>query len=302
MHRTGYLLLVFILLISLSFRLVINYFIPITQQINLPLIFMGVANLVLVFIIIRRLVNFRVGLLTSLLYAISPWTAYLEISGSFYIFLLWWLLILTAILISISNKKIFFLAISIFILFSFIKNPPTIFSDVGLLNSVNTFQGETRNAGFGLLGRLVENRYIYFGEHLIFHILKQFTPATYFTNQSTMLGFSFTPPIFLGFIIPFVLALFMKIKNLSKNDIYKTAVIALLFLPSILHKDSPHLPSLVLASPIIFYMISCGIYEFVTNYKRPNHKFLFFLTIFLVTLQFLVTLIDIAVREPVRMQ
>ncbi|MBU0999832.1 hypothetical protein KKE78_00350, partial [Patescibacteria group bacterium] len=205
MNRIRYLFLVFILLISLSFRLYINYFILINPRLNLLIIFAGLTNLVLIFYIIYRLANYKVGLLAALLYAVSPWLAYLEIAANPYVILLTFLLFfyMGAQVFNIS-KKLFLmfviLAISIYI---YRFNQMTIFSDVGLINSVNSFRGEISQTIFASLGRIIENRYIYLSEHLVFNILKQFTPATYFTNQVSLLGFSNSPPIYLGFIIPF---------------------------------------------------------------------------------------------------
>lgn len=304
MNRTGYLLFVFILLISLSFRIIITYFIPINQQVNLLVIFMGLVNLILIFNITQRLTNYKVGLLTALLYAISPWLAYLEVAASPYIILLTFLLALYMGTQALNISKIFSLILTVLIIVIFIYrfNQITIFSNVGLINAVNSFRGETNQTVFAPLGKVIENRYIYLSEHLLFNILKQFTPATYFTNQARLLDFSFTPPIYLGFIIPFLFGFVKLIKSLTKNDIPKVIIVFLLILPSILSKDSPDLSRLVLISPIFFFVISSGLYEFILNYKRKVFRFLLLLTIFIVILQFFTTLSDIVIREPIRLQ
>ena len=305
MNRKGYLLLVFILLISLSFRLYINYFIPITQQINLLVIFMGLANLILIFYIIQRLANYKIGLLTTLLYAISPWAAYLEVAASPYIILLTFLLVLYVgtQALNVSKKFSLMLAILVIVFFIYRLNQITIFSDVGLINAVNSFRGETNQTIFVPLSKVIENRYIYFSEHLLFNVLKQFTPATYFTIQVRLLGFSFASPIYVGLLIPFLFGLVKSIRSVPRSSITEViAITALLMFPSILSKDSPDLSRLILISPVIFFVINSGISEFIINYKRKLFRFLLFFTLFMVILQFVTTISDIAVRESVRLQ
>lgn len=305
MSKTKYLLLAFLLLISLAFRFYINYFIPIKQPVNLLIIFIGLVNLILLFNIVQRSANVKVALLAALLYAISPWTAYLELVANPYIFLLALLMMLYMVTQKFNLSKNFFLTLVILIILIFIFwfNQITIFSDVGLVNTVNTYRGETSQTVFAPLGKIIENRYIYFSEHLLFNILKQFTLATYFTNQVQLLGFSFAPPVYLGFIIPFLFGLIKVIKLMPKNNIFEVVVLGIFLLfPSILSNESPDLSRLVLVSPIIFLTISSGIYGFMLNYKKSLSRFLLLLTIFLVVLQFFVTLSDIAIREPVRLQ
>lgn len=304
MNRTEYLFLFLVLLVSLAFRVYINYFIPINQYVNLLMIFMGLMNLILVFFTMRRLVNVKMGLLAALLYAISPWTAYLELAASPYIILLTLLLICFLINQIFSVNKKFFLPQIIFliIIFLFKFYQITVFSNPGLVNAVNSFRGETGQTIFAPVGRVIENRYIYLSEHLLFNCLKQFTPATYFTNQAQLLGFSFTPPIYLGFIIPFLFGFVQLIKSLTKNDIPKIIIIFLLILPSILSKTSPDLSRLIIVSPLIFFIISSGLYTFILNYRKGIFRLFLFLTLFLVVLQLFTTLSDIAIREPVRLK
>lgn len=304
MNKIKYLLLILILVTALSFRLYINYFIPVNQQINLLFILLGLLNLVLLFCIIQRLANYKIGLLAALLYAISPWTAYLELVSSPYIFLLSSILFLyLGIQIFNISKGIFLLliiAIGGFFLYRY--NQITVFSNIGLINDVNSFRGETNQTFLSPLGKIIENRYIYLSEHLTFNILKQFTPATYFTNQVRLLGFSNSSPIYLGFIIPFVSGLLISARLMPVNRISEIIAGTLFILPSILSKDSPDLSRLILISPIIFFVISISLYEFILNYRKKVFLFLLFLTVFMVVLQFLVTISDIAVREPVRLQ
>ncbi len=303
MKKTEYLLLVFILLISLSFRLIIFKFIPI-NQINLLIILMGLANLLLVFSIIRKLKNTVIGLMGALIYAISPWTAYLEVTASPYIILLTFLLVIYfgIKLFSMSNKIALILMALVIMIYTYSFNQIAIFSNIGLINTVNSFRGEINQTNFSSVGKFFENRYTYFSKHLIFNIMKQFTPATYFTNQKLLLGFSFSPPIYLGFIIPFLFGFVQLLRSITKNKIPEVIIGFFLILPSILSKDSPDLSRLVLVSPVFFYAISSGLYQFILNFKKGVFRFLLLLTLLLVVMQFFVTLSDIVIREPVRLQ
>lgn len=304
MKRKKYLLLFLILLISLGFRIYINFFLQINQHANIVMLCVGLINVILLFIMMNRLADIRMGLLVALLYAISPWAAYLELASNPDIVLL--ALLLTSMILYQAfsfNRKLFLLQISLLILiFLFIFHQITIFSNPGLINSVNSFRGETNQTIFASVGKVIENRYIYLSEHVILNVLKQFTPATYFTNQARLLDFSFAPPIYLGFIIPFLFGLVKLIKSFTKNDIPKAVFVFILMLPSILSNTSPDLSRLIIVSPIIFLIISSGFFTFILNYKKGVFRFLLFLTLFLVVLQFSTTLSDIATREPVRLQ
>lgn len=304
MQKIKYLLLIFILIIALSFRLYINYFIPLNQQINLLFIALGLVNLMLISNAIQRITNYKIGLLAALLYAICPWTAYLELASSPYIFLLTLLLVLYMGIQVFNIDKRFLLMIIIMggIFFLYRYNQITIFSNIGLINAVNSFRGETSQTIFAPIGKFIENRYIYFSEHLLFNILKQFTPATYFTNQVRLLGFSNAPPIYLGFLIPFLFGLLRLLRSIPRNRILEIITGIFLIFPSILAKDSPDLSRLVLISPIIFFVISIGLYKLILNYKKKVFRFLLFVTVFMVVLQFMVVISDIAAREPVRLQ
>lgn len=304
MQKIKYLLLIFILIIALSLRLYINYFIPLNQQINLFFIVLGLINLILIFNIVQKIANYKVGLLSALLYAICPWTAYLELASSSYIFLLTLILVLYMGTQLFNIDKRLFLIIIILgsTLFLYKYNQITIFSNIGLINAVNSFRGETSQTIFAPVGKFIENRYIYFSEHLLFNTLKQFTPATYFTNQVRLLGFSNTSPIYLGFLIPFLFGLLKLLRSIPRNRILEIITGIFLIFPSILAKDSPDLSRLVLISPIIFFVISIGLYELILNYKKKVFRFLLFVTVFMVVLQFMVVISDIAAREPVRLQ
>lgn len=312
MERKKYLFFCLIIVISIIYRMYINYFLKLDGlniKTSLPgffwvIIFLGQINLFLIFNILSKLVNYKVALFTGFLYAISPWIAYLEVSGSLYIVLLFILLLIFKTILKFSINKYFSIGFIFLIIFSFIYkfNEIGIFSNVGLINSVNEFRGETNKTIFAPIGKLVENRYIYLGEHVLFNILKQFTPATYFSNQAKLLDFSFSPPIFLGFLLPFLFGINTLFKEFKRVSIFYLLLFILLLGPSILSTHSPNLSSLVLISPIIFSIISMGLYQMILNFKNKTVLIILLITVFLVSLQFFSTVTDIATREPMRLK
>lgn len=181
-----------------------------------------------------------------------------------------------------------------------IKNQEiTLFSDIGLINAVNTFRGETLQTKYDLIARIAENRYIYLAKHTLFNFLKHLSPAFYFTSEVKMFERSFSPPIFLGFLIPFILGLSFWGRIIK---LYKWKILSLLFLvlPSVLSKDSPNMVRLLLLSPLIFLTIVFG-FQRIYEYPKKVSKLLIFIIITLVILQGLVTVADIAIREATRL-
>ncbi|EKD90896.1 MAG: hypothetical protein ACD_30C00071G0002, partial [uncultured bacterium] len=124
-----------------------------------------------------------------------------------------------------------------------------VLSDIGLLNSVNAFQGETRGVGLAFLAKLVENKYAYFSEQLAVTFLWNFSPAVYFSPTVKLLDFSFTFPILFGFLIPFVLGL-SALKKVYQDCPLLLLVIPLLIVPSWSFKGSPDLQRLLLVFPV----------------------------------------------------
>lgn len=363
-----------ILLNSLMFRIFIMYSLPINKIASEPLLFfelinrqaiippwliigLGLINLLLIFIINRRIISYQVGIISAFLYGISPWIAYLEVAGSLYIFLisclliffialqmsnsrnnlslvmlvissalmlysslLMWivlpLLIITFLkvrLVNNKNLKIYLLALllmSLPIMFAMLKNVEgvrnilslqiTLFSNVGLINSVNVFRGEVNQTKFAIIAQLIENRYSYLSEHFLFNLLKHISPVTYFTSEFKMLNFSFSPPILLGFLLPFLLGLKYLFQSWGKYKWAFIAVIALI-LPSVLSKNSPDINRLSLVAPVLFLFIGLGFTELI-NRKELIYKFLLFSVLILVLIQGLTTISDISLRESVRLQ
>lgn len=369
--------LVIILLISLSFRIFLIFFLPLDKLASEPLFLFelinkqfiipiwliigsGLINLMLIFIIGRKILGFKVGAISALLYAMSPWAAYFEAAGSLYIFLLtcsliflissrmqnsgnnlrlgmliisstlmiyssltmWFVLPLLIIsmtgmkLINRDKLKVYLISLVIIclpIIFVVLGNitgfknifrqQVSLFSDVGLINAVNSFRGEIAQTSFNFIARFLENRYIYLSQHLLFNVLKHLSLVTYFTSEFKILNFSFSPPILLGFLLPLLTALKYFLVKQTNNQ-YNRWILLISFaliLPSVLSKNSPDINRLILFSPIIFLWIGIGFVQLVTG-KKLIYKFILCLTLILIFIQGLTTVSDIYLREPVRFQ
>lgn len=374
MKRIDYLGILLIIGIGLLFRFYIITFLPIKNLLAEPILLtdllgngqsiswltitsFGMVNILLIWIVSLYLFGRLNAFINSSLYSLSPWSAYLDVSGSIYILILTLLLIsflgfqifvkfkydigfymilislglllythilmlivVPILLILLIKKGVFkqlrlkifyiFFAIAFLILIGLmIGNKEGVTNltrlhfnfllDPRLINSVNEYQGELRMSPYFNVGRFIENKYTFVGQYIIFNVLKQFTPATYFTSQQTMLDFSFTPPVFLGFIIPFTLGLFL-IRIRRKY----AAVIAffILLLPSIVSKASPNLERLILIAPVFYLIISQGLEKLVQKRKHNIYKILLIVTLFLVIFQVLLTFIDIAFLEEMRIK
>lgn len=322
------------------------------------ILFFGLINTLFIFLIGNKLFGYRIAIVSSLLYTISPWTLYLEVAGSIYIILLTILLLAILGILKMKEKNSQKMGLTIFLFSSgsllyssmvfwfivpfatlgiikwlplrinqtkiissllviifipllslAIKNTEgfssvftkeiAIFSEVGLLNAVNQFQGDLAREDLYSFGRIIENRYTYFTQHLIFNFLKHFTPVTYFTPEYKLLNFSLSPPILLGFLIPFIFGLKLWIDILKKYPIL-TFLTLLLIIPSVLSYKSPDFARLVIFSPIIFYTISFGLVNYLLFAKGKVSNLFKIACLLLVVIQSLVLISDIKYREPAR--
>lgn len=300
-------------------------------------------NILLLYFIGRIFFHKKYAFIVSLLFAISPWSVYLTVAGSFYIILLTFILLtvlgilrqkmklfIAGILLSIYSSIIFLIIMPPFflglvkfkllnseiakktitiililslplILLSFsntaglknvYQNQVTIFSDPGLMTAVNNFQGESKKMGLIFLTKLVENRYIYFGEYIALKAFKNITPATFFTPQEKLLKFSFTPPILIGLLIPFLYGLF---KIFSSPILIKIFLLStLLIIPSLLSSGLVDLNRLILFKPVIILITSLGLI------KLSDKRILLYLIVILILVQLGVTIFDINQREFLR--
>lgn len=179
-----------------------------------------------------------------------------------------------------------------------LNNEVKIFSDPGLINMVNEFQGAAKQANFSKLAKISENKYIFTSEYIFLKYLKQLVPSTYFTQQEKLLNFSFSPPIYLGFLIPFLYGLY---KILHSSILRKILFIStLLVIPSMLSKQMVDLNRLFIFMPAVVMVTAFGLTLLFEQKKEKKITIFLAITIFLVIFQVLVTISDIQVREKDR--
>lgn len=170
----------------------------------------------------------------------------------------------------------------------------SLLSDPEYINSSNSFYGESQKMRLDLLAKLSENKYEYIGKYLINKSIKNIAPSTYFTPQEKLLGFSFTPPIYLGFLFPFLLG----VNLILVSPIKKYLIFSLILLiPSFLSKQSLDLNRLIIFAPILIFTISYGLIALYNHRSKALFKTVFYLTLFLVVLQFALTVFDMNTRE-----
>lgn len=170
-----------------------------------------------------------------------------------------------------------------------------IFSDPGLLNSVNRYQGAAGQVGLRNLSRVSENKYLFYSEYLVFKYISQLTPDAFFSPQYKLLGFSFSPPVLLGFVIPFFYGLHLLLKKSQTRKII--LVSTLLVIPSVFAKDVVSLNRLILIFPTVVFVISFGL---TYMYKFRSSKVVrIFMTLFLflIVFQAIIMINDIRFRE-----
>jgi hypothetical protein len=173
-----------------------------------------------------------------------------------------------------------------------------IYTDPGLMNTINRYQGAAGKNGFKTLAKISENKYLFFTEYTFQKYLIQIVPETYFTPKYKLLGFSFSPPIFLGFLIPLIYGLYLVLKKPSLRKVLLISTI--LTVPSIIANNLVALNRLILFSPILFVIIAYGLMKLYQNRKERLAKIFLLLTTFLVLFQLFVTIDDIRVREGKR--
>lgn len=303
MKLINYVWPVIIIFIFVSLRLSLIYALPEIRHDSQLFLMFGIGNIILLWFLGKKLFSRDISLYLVFLYSVSPWTAYMEISGTIYIFILFCILglFLGGLFLKSKLGKILLFCLAAGIVLLFTYNKISLFSDPGLINSVNQFRGETSQSKIAYIGKITENRYTYLSEHVLFNILNQFTPSVYFTPQFKLLNFSFSPPIFLGFIVPFLFGLPVFFKMILDRKLVALSVFYLT-IPSILSKQSPDLTKLIIVAPVLFLIISLGIKTLVLKRQKKVFNYLLLICISLVTVQFFVTIQDILLREPARLQ
>lgn len=318
--------------------------------------FAGFINIFLIWMIAKRFFAGHLALIPVLIYCFSPWSFYLVVTNSFYVYLEMFILITFQGVLLIKSKRfkwgmalfilgsvlylyssiLSILIYPVFILglilikyvsikelkFSFIiiilfslplftagfknqagagniyNNQVALFKDPGHMNAVNVFQGESRKARYSFLAKLGENKYLYLSKYAFFKAIKHFAPSTFFTSQEGLLEFSFSPPVYFGFVTPFLYALYL----IFKSSVLRKGLIVscILLIPSLASKSLVNLNRLVLFEPVIVFVISLGLIKIIQNRKVRIFKFTLFVTIILVSIQLLVTIFDINFREYAR--
>lgn len=339
--------LFFVEIIGKHFYLPNSFYIPI-----------AIINVILIYNIAKKILDRKLANIALLIIIISPWFYYLSVAHSFYLFLLFPVLLIALGLVNIIKREgksgnlfiilgslisiyssVHFLPLLtlIFIAIIFLKIVPfsslkkpiiiillfclpllffanknkigfinsfkqesKIFLDPGLINSVNKYQGAAEANGLKIFSRISENKYLFYTEEILNKYLSQLVPETYFTPKYKLLNFSFSPPIFIGFLIPFFYGLYLSLK---KPIIAKVLLVStILTIPSVLAKDMVSLNRLILFSPVLFLIISYGLLEIYKNRKKIVFKNLLILTSILVIFQLLVTISDIKLRENSRFE
>ena len=136
-----------LILLGLHFLFIIfikNTLLPIhfvQKDFSLPfelLVVLDLGNLILIWLISKKIFS-KFIFVPPLIYAVIPWSSYLVFAGSFYIYLLFLVLLTLFIFISLKSKKILtvIMIIPLFLGFNHIlEGEVKIFSDPGLLNMV----------------------------------------------------------------------------------------------------------------------------------------------------------------------
>ncbi len=300
--------IIFLIQLAFSIYLIFNLY-PIHYPSAQYLSFYGgvlstlvnLVNTFLLWLISRRLFKHNLSLIPPFIYAINPWGNYLAVAGSATIYcLLLILLSLYLILVIPRAKIIVFILLGLVFVATVIVNKEfvRIFSDPGLINNVESFQVEANQVGLGMLSKLAENRYINSAEYVFLKYVKNLTPSTFFTSQEKLLNFSFSPPIYFGFIFPFFYGIYLVTisKVLRKRLLISTILVA----PSLLANKMVDLNRLVTFSPVVIFVISYGLVAMLERRKnRVLHAFLI-LSAILLAVQMIITLMDINIREQDR--
>lgn len=338
---------------NIFFSDLINH--PITISLWLGYLF-GFVDMLLLFAIGRKLFYSDDAFIPSLIFGISPWTAYLLAADSVYPFIVCWILLIGyGFLLLNSSKQVlgkvliilglaiacysslyiiivtpfFFIGAVLLKIFSFnqirsmifivmilllplgvfmvvnfegvnniFAQQVTIFSDPGVIQSNNVFQGQAQKSGLGLLSKIAENKYEHLLRYSVLKTLSNLTPATYFTPQEKLLGFSFSPPIYLGFIIPFFYGLYqiLNVGVLRKYFVFSL----ILIIPSVLIQQQVELNRLFIVITIMMFLISYGLIKLYEKRRQLLFRIAICLTLGLILFQMVLVGFDVSTLEHPR--
>lgn len=178
------------------------------------------------------------------------------------------------------------------------QNQITIYANPGILAESNRLQGDTKKTGYTFLARMTENKYLYTAKFTFLKILKQITPSSYFTQQERLLNFSFTPPIFLGFLIPFIYGAYTILNNPNLKKYL--LLLPILVIPSLLSQKMVDLNRLILVAPAIILVIAYGLNSLEQRAKKMQYKIILMISLILVLVQLIFTTGDVILREDLR--
>lgn len=172
----------------------------------------------------------------------------------------------------------------------------SIFSDIGIINAVNTFQGNLYESGWGSFGKLVLNKFSYYFLLLSDSILRIISPVTYFTAERRMFGFSNLAPLSFILLIPLLFELKNILTNFTKTKLVWIGVFLTLIIHAVFSVKGIQLEKLILISPFIILLIS-----FSLNDLKKNKKLFAFVTLLFVATLF-INLFDLVSYENMRME
>lgn len=169
-----------------------------------------------------------------------------------------------------------------------------LFSNSGELHSVNLLRAESSKQGMILASKISENKYIYFSKYLIYKISENLSPVNFFVPKDKLLSFSFNSPIYLVFLVPFVVGLYFSLTSVSLVRYLGT--LSVLIIPSLLAEKIVDSNRLIIIFPLIVLIITYGFMK-ISEIKFKFLTFFIYLTFFLLILEIFVSFFDIKSRE-----
>jgi hypothetical protein len=146
--------------------------------------------------------------------------------------------------------------------------------------------------------KFVENKFTYFGQQYALSTLNTLSPTMYFTSNTKLLGWSFSPPILVGFLIPFLFGLPLYYAR-WKKDKFILSIPLMFFLPATF-LITTDLNRLILFSPVIFYCSALGITSLMES-KKKLFQIITLIIFGLIIWQYLLVISDILYSEPLRL-
>ncbi len=167
--------------------------------------------------------------------------------------------------------------------------------DIGLINAINTFQGNLYQNGWGGLGKLVLNKFSYYFLVVVDSFLSVISPVTYFSSEKRLFGFSHLVPLSFVLFMPFVFGLMKLAIDSAWKKFVLIGGLLLLLLPAILNGNDGQLELLLLISP---FMILPAAYGLILLHNK--NRLIIYLLVILFSLNLLITVYDFVVFEYIR--